>query len=117
MRQQDATGFEAGPADCGRDELRAFPDGHYDDQVDALLLFLDWFAENKPYLRPIVFCEPIVVRRCRSSSANHGCVLYTRSSYGAPINGCSESRNSIVCPALRCRSKVRWFWKRSISWK
>jgi hypothetical protein len=34
-------------------ELLAFPDGRYDDQVDALLLFLDWYAENERYLRPI----------------------------------------------------------------
>jgi predicted phage terminase large subunit-like protein len=27
------------------DELLAFPNGRYDDQVDALLLFLDWFAQ------------------------------------------------------------------------
>jgi predicted phage terminase large subunit-like protein len=26
-------------------ELLAFPNGRYDDQVDALLLFLDWFAQ------------------------------------------------------------------------
>jgi len=44
-------------------ELLAFPDGRYDDQVDALLLFLDWFAENEQYLRPMVFCPPIIVRQ------------------------------------------------------
>jgi hypothetical protein len=44
-------------------ELLAFPYGRYDDQVDALLLFLDWFAENEPYLRPMVFCPPIIVRQ------------------------------------------------------
>jgi predicted phage terminase large subunit-like protein len=27
------------------DELLAFPSGRYDDQVDAVLLFLDWFAQ------------------------------------------------------------------------
>jgi phage terminase large subunit-like protein len=32
-------------------ELLAFPRGRYDDQVDALLLFLDWFAQNEQYLR------------------------------------------------------------------
>jgi predicted phage terminase large subunit-like protein len=31
-------------------ELLAFPYGRYDDQVDALLLFLDWFAEYERYL-------------------------------------------------------------------
>jgi hypothetical protein len=44
-------------------ELLAFPYGRYDDQVDALLLFFDWFAENEPYLRPTVFCEPIIFRQ------------------------------------------------------
>jgi predicted phage terminase large subunit-like protein len=39
-------------------ELLAFPDGRYDDQVDALLLFLDWFTANEQYLRPMVFCPP-----------------------------------------------------------
>ena len=28
-------------------ELLAFPSGRYDDQVDALLLFLDWFQERE----------------------------------------------------------------------
>jgi predicted phage terminase large subunit-like protein len=42
-------------------ELLAFPSGRYDDQVDALLLFLDWFAQNEQYLQPIVFCPPILV--------------------------------------------------------
>jgi predicted phage terminase large subunit-like protein len=40
-------------------ELLAFPNGRYDDQVDALLLFLDWFSENEQYLAP-VHCMPIV---------------------------------------------------------
>jgi predicted phage terminase large subunit-like protein len=44
-------------------ELLAFPSGRYDDQVDALLLFLEWFAQNEPYLQPIVFCPPILVRQ------------------------------------------------------
>ncbi len=44
-------------------ELLAFPDGRYDDQVDALLLFLDWFTANEQYLRPMVFCPPIIVRQ------------------------------------------------------
>ena len=30
-------------------ELLAFPNGKYDDQVDALLLVLDWYTENKDY--------------------------------------------------------------------
>ncbi len=42
-------------------ELLAFPSGRYDDQVDALLLFLDWFAQNEQYLQPIIFCPPILV--------------------------------------------------------
>jgi predicted phage terminase large subunit-like protein len=36
-------------------ELLAFPYGRYDDQVDALLLFLDWFAQHEQYIQPIVF--------------------------------------------------------------
>jgi predicted phage terminase large subunit-like protein len=44
-------------------ELLAFPGGRYDDQVDALLLFLDWFAQNERYLRPVTYCPPIIVRR------------------------------------------------------
>jgi len=27
----------------------AFPNGRYDDQVDALLLLLDWFAQRQRY--------------------------------------------------------------------
>ena len=44
-------------------ELLAFPSGRYDDQVDALLLFLEWFAQNECYLRPMSFCPPIIVQR------------------------------------------------------
>jgi predicted phage terminase large subunit-like protein len=44
-------------------ELLAFPSGRYDDQVDALLLFLEWFAQNERYLQPMTFCPPIIVRR------------------------------------------------------
>jgi predicted phage terminase large subunit-like protein len=43
-------------------ELLAFPNGHYDDQVDSLLLFLDWFSENETYLNPTVVM-PIIVTR------------------------------------------------------
>jgi predicted phage terminase large subunit-like protein len=34
-------------------ELLAFPNGKYDDQVDALLLLLDWYTENMAYLAAI----------------------------------------------------------------
>ena len=44
-------------------ELLAFPSGRYDDQVDALLLFLEWFAQNERYLRPVPACSPIIIRR------------------------------------------------------
>jgi len=44
-------------------ELLAFPGGRYDDQVDALLLFLEWFVQNERYLQPMTFCAPIIVRR------------------------------------------------------
>jgi len=40
-------------------ELFSFPAGRYDDQVDALLLFLDWFAYNDSTRAAIV--APIVV--------------------------------------------------------
>jgi predicted phage terminase large subunit-like protein len=44
-------------------ELLAFPGGRYDDQVDALLLFLEWFAQNERYLQPVPYCSPIIIRR------------------------------------------------------
>jgi predicted phage terminase large subunit-like protein len=44
-------------------ELLAFPSGRYDDQVDALLLFLDWFAENERYLQPVIGCPLVIVRQ------------------------------------------------------
>jgi predicted phage terminase large subunit-like protein len=31
-------------------ELLAFPYGKHDDQVDAFMLFLDWFSENAAYI-------------------------------------------------------------------
>jgi len=40
-------------------ELFAFPSGRYDDQVDALLLFLDWFAKVERYDPPIGLGLPI----------------------------------------------------------
>jgi predicted phage terminase large subunit-like protein len=42
-------------------ELLAFPNGRYDDQVDALLLFLDWFSKNEHYLAPTSFPAPIII--------------------------------------------------------
>jgi hypothetical protein len=47
-------------------ELLAFPNGRNDDQVDALLLFLDWFSKNEHYLMPTSFPMPIVVYRKRT---------------------------------------------------
>jgi len=44
-------------------ELLDFPGGRYDDQVDALLLFLEWFVENEHRLQSTSFCPPIIVRR------------------------------------------------------
>jgi predicted phage terminase large subunit-like protein len=44
-------------------ELLAFPNGRYDDQVDALLLVLEWFAQNEQYICPPTFCEVIRLRQ------------------------------------------------------
>ena len=46
-------------------ELLAFPNGRYDDQVDALLLFLDWFSKTENYLMPLSFPIPFVHSRPR----------------------------------------------------
>jgi predicted phage terminase large subunit-like protein len=54
-------------AEC-ENELFAFPGGRYDDQVDALLLFLDWFAQNEPYLQPLVCHPPLVISSPRIDS-------------------------------------------------
>lgn len=44
-------------------ELMAFPNGKYDDQVDALLLLLDWYSEMKEYLsRPKYLVFPDMSR-------------------------------------------------------
>jgi hypothetical protein len=43
-------------------ELLAFPSGRYDDQVDALLLFLDWFDENERYLQPVIGYPEVIIR-------------------------------------------------------
>jgi predicted phage terminase large subunit-like protein len=43
-------------------ELLAFPNGRNDDQVDALLLFLDWFSKNEYHLTPMTFPAPIILR-------------------------------------------------------
>jgi predicted phage terminase large subunit-like protein len=56
-------------AEC-ENELFAFPGGRYDDQVDALLLFLDWFAQNEPYLQPLVCHPPLVFFSPRRDSWN-----------------------------------------------
>jgi predicted phage terminase large subunit-like protein len=43
-------------------ELLAFPNGRYDDQVDALLLLLDWLSDNEYYLTTPACVGPIIVR-------------------------------------------------------
>ena len=43
-------------------ELLAFPNGRYDDQVDALLQFLDWYSQNESYINPIIVA-PIIITR------------------------------------------------------
>ena len=40
--------------------MPAFPDGRYDDQVDALMLCLDWFAKNEHCLPPSNWPIPIL---------------------------------------------------------
>jgi predicted phage terminase large subunit-like protein len=47
-------------------ELLAFPNGRHDDQVDALLLFLDWFSKNEHYLTPSSFPIPFVFSQPRT---------------------------------------------------
>jgi predicted phage terminase large subunit-like protein len=41
-------------------ELLAFPSGRYDDQVDALMLCLDWFSKNEYCLPPSDWPIPIL---------------------------------------------------------
>jgi predicted phage terminase large subunit-like protein len=41
-------------------ELLAFPSDRYDDQVDALLLFLDWFAREERFAEPVGIGLPVV---------------------------------------------------------
>ena len=48
-------------------ELLAFPNDRHDDQVDALLLFLDWLAENEHCIVPVI-ASPVVVRVERPGS-------------------------------------------------
>jgi len=43
-------------------ELLSFPSGRYDDQVDAFMLFLDWFSENEPNIN-MTWVTPIVITR------------------------------------------------------
>jgi predicted phage terminase large subunit-like protein len=43
-------------------ELFAFPYARYDDQVDALLLFLDWYAQNEGCIHPPIVCVDVFLR-------------------------------------------------------
>ena len=43
-------------------ELLSFPNGRYDDQVDALMLFLDWFLQNEPTIN-MTCVSPIWITR------------------------------------------------------
>ena len=43
-------------------ELLAFPSGRYDDQVDALMLCLDWFSKNEHCLPRSEWPAPILFR-------------------------------------------------------
>jgi predicted phage terminase large subunit-like protein len=55
-------------------ELLAFPNGRFDDQVDALMLYLDWFSENETWLAPATTTAlPIIVSKPRVDRfANNG---------------------------------------------
>lgn len=56
-------------------ELMAFPHGRYDDQVDALLLTLDWYTNNQRFFEdPPRIVIPVLFRSERSWDrfANHG---------------------------------------------
>jgi len=41
-------------------EILAFPRGRYDDQVDALLLLLDWFAVTPPMKEDVPIVAPVI---------------------------------------------------------
>jgi predicted phage terminase large subunit-like protein len=64
--------FEAGrillPAEAPwladfENELLAFPSGRYDDQVDALMLFLDWFSDHERNINPVLVAAISITRR------------------------------------------------------
>jgi predicted phage terminase large subunit-like protein len=42
-------------------ELLLFPHGRYDDQVDALLLLLEWLSDNEYYLASPCLVGPIIL--------------------------------------------------------
>lgn len=44
-------------------ELLSFPYGRYDDQVDALLLGLEWYADNAHYLQRVPIVAPVLLTR------------------------------------------------------
>jgi len=44
-------------------ELLGFPHTRYDDQVDALLLGLEWYADNQLYLQPVPIIAPVLLSR------------------------------------------------------
>jgi predicted phage terminase large subunit-like protein len=51
-------------------ELFAFPHGRHDDQVDALLQFLDWFSENESPINPVM-AMPIIITRADMGLSTH----------------------------------------------
>jgi predicted phage terminase large subunit-like protein len=74
MRRHEGR-FEAGrilsPAEAlwladFENELLAFPNGRYDDQVDALMLTLDWFSKNEHCLPPTSWPMPFIFSRPRN---------------------------------------------------
>jgi predicted phage terminase large subunit-like protein len=44
-------------------ELLAFPSGRYHDQVDALMLFLDWFSDHERNINPVLAAAISITRR------------------------------------------------------
>jgi hypothetical protein len=107
-------------------ELLAFPSGRYDDQVDALLLFLDWFAANEDSIT-VQSCRPdfYLARRGGSSTADQRLVIFTGLDRPAPtragyrvfcVSSVSTRAASVPChsqfqPQCRPGGQVQGYWR------